>query len=136
MNGRTQSISLLLVTLWLFSGCVPLALTAAGIGGATAVNHALGGVTYKTFTAPLPKVKTASMGALKIMGIKVSAVVHQEGNEVVTAAANDRKIEIVLEPISASTTRMRVVARNGSVFYDSATATEIILQTERRLGST
>ena len=28
---------------------------------------------------------------------------------------------------------MRVIARNGSIFFDGATATEIILQTEKRL---
>lgn len=132
----SHALALMLLISALASGCVPLALTAAGVGGATAVNHAMGGITYKTFTASLPKVKTASLGALKTMGIAVDTVARQQGNEVVTAAANDRKIEITLEPISANSTRMRVVARNGSLFFDSATATEIILQTERRLGST
>jgi hypothetical protein len=30
---------------------------------------------------------------------------------------------------------MRVVARNGGFFYDGATATEIIVQTEKGLGT-
>jgi hypothetical protein len=29
---------------------------------------------------------------------------------------------------------MRVIARSGGVFFDSATSTEIIMQTERMLG--
>jgi hypothetical protein len=70
------------------------------------------------------------------MGIRASGAVKQEGNEVVTAAGRDRDIEIVLEPISSNATRMRVIARNGGVLYDSATATEIIMQTERILGNT
>ncbi len=92
-------------------------------------------MTYRTFTAPLPRVKHASVGALKRMGIRVASSELTEGNEVLKANAKDRDIEIVLEPVSANTTRMRVVARNGSLFYDSATATEIIMQTERILGN-
>jgi hypothetical protein len=118
------------------TGCVPLAITAVGLGAGTAVNHTLSGITYKTFTAPLPKVRTASIGALHRMGIKVGGSEKQEGNEVVKAAGKDRDIEIVLEAISSNSTRMRVIARSGGVLYDSATATEIIMQTERMLGST
>jgi hypothetical protein len=118
------------------TGCAAVALTAFGVGAGTAVNHTLGGVTYKTFTAPLPTVKRASIGALNRMGMKPSGMEKQEGNEVLKAVGNDRNIEIVLEAISSNSTRMRVIARNGAVFYDSATATEIIMQTERILGNT
>jgi hypothetical protein len=117
------------------AGCEAIALSALGVGGSTAVNHTLTGMTYRTFTAPLPRVKHASVGALKRMGIRVASSELTEGNEVLKANAKDRDIEIVLEPVSANTTRMRVVARNGSLFYDSATATEIIMQTERILGN-
>jgi hypothetical protein len=118
------------------SGCAAVGLTALGVGAGTAVNHTLTGITYKTFTAPLPRVKTASIGALNRMGMKPSGAEKHDGNEVVKAAGRDRDIEIVLEPISSNSTRMRVTARNGGVFYDSATATEIIMQTERMLGNT
>ena len=36
--------------------------------------------------------------------------------------------------ITPKTTRMRVEAKNGGFFYDGATATEIVLQTEKALG--
>ena len=36
--------------------------------------------------------------------------------------------------ITAQTTRMRVVARNGGFFYDGATAAEVIAQTQKGLG--
>jgi hypothetical protein len=117
------------------SGCEMIALTTLGIGGSTAVNHTLSGMTYRTFTAPMPRVRTASISALKRMGIPLGPAQSSEGNEVLTATARDRQIEIVLEPLSPNTTRMRVTARNGGLLYDSATATEIILQTERVLGS-
>ena len=119
------------------TACAPLALTALGVGSATAVNHTLTGVTYKTFTMPLPQVKTASLSALNRMGIRVDGSGPQQGNEVVKATGNDRNIEIVLEPISSNSTRMRVIARSsGGILYDSATATEIIMQTERVLEKT
>jgi len=120
----------------LLAACEPLSITAAGVGGSAAVSHTLGGITYRTFTAPAASVKSASLGALNRMGIKVTGTEKGEhGSEVLKAKATDREIEITFEPISSNTTRMRVVARNGGIFFDSATATEIILQTERQLGS-
>ena len=118
------------------AGCAPVALTALGVGSATAVNHTLTGVTYRTFTIPADQVKTASLTALNRMGIAVGSVQQQEGRHVVKASGTDRDIEIVLEPISVQTTRMRVIARNsGGILYDSAPATEIILQTEKVLAN-
>jgi hypothetical protein len=117
------------------AGCEPLAITSFGVGASTAVSHSLGGVTYRTFTAPAARVRSASLAALNRMGIKLAGTEKTQGNEVLRATAHDREIEITLEPISANTTRMRVIARNGRLFFDSATATEIILQTERMLGS-
>lgn len=118
----------------LLAACVPLAVTSAGVGGSTAVQHTLGGITYRTFTVPAANVKTASLGALNRMGIKYTGSEKGEhGAETLKAKATDREIAITLEPISANSTRMKVVAKNGGIFYDSATATEIILQTERQL---
>src|SRR5215212_2718193 len=110
LENKTLVTALLGVAV-IAAGCAPVALTALGVGSATAVNHTLTGVTYKTFTLPLPQVKTASLSALGRMGIKVDGSGPHEGNEVVRATANDRNIEIVLEPISSNSTRMRVIAR-------------------------
>ena len=129
-----RALALILLPLVL-SGCEALALSAIGVGGATAVNHTLTGITYRTFTAPMSRVRTASVGALKRMGIRVASTERTDGNDVLKASARDRDIEIVLEPVSPNTTRMRVIAKNGGLLYDSATATEIILQTERILGN-
>ena len=137
MNPRHLLVTGMISAALLSTACAPVALTALGVGSATAVNHTLTGVTYKTFTLPLPQVKTATLRALDRMGIKVDASGPQQGNEVVKATANDRNIEILLEPISSNSTRMRVTARNsGGILYDSATATEIIMQTERVLEKT
>ena len=82
------------------AGCEAIALSALGVGGSTAVNHTLTGMTYRTFTAPLPRVKNASVGALSRMGIRVASSERTEGNEVLKANAKDRQIEIVLEPVN------------------------------------
>ena len=118
----------------LIGGCESLAVTMAGVGTGTGVNHALGGIVYKTFSEPLPKVNDGALAALKRMGIKVEKVSKDAGVETIVASANERNIEIELEPISPKTTRMRAVARKPSGLWDSATATEIILQTEKRMG--
>jgi len=134
--GSWASILSILVAALAQGGCVPLAVTAAGVGGGVAASHTMGGMTYRTFTEPAAKVKTASLGALNKMGLKYTGASKGEhGAELLKARANDRDIEITLEPLSPNSTRMKVTARNsGGVFYDSATATEIILQTERQLG--
>jgi hypothetical protein len=118
----------------LLSGCEPLSLAALGVGGSAAVNHKVSGTPYRTFTAPLPRVKTASLGALKRMGIKAERTTKIENGELITARAGKREIEVELESLTPNTTRMKVVARQGGLFYDSATASEIIAQTEKRLG--
>jgi hypothetical protein len=119
---------------WLLvlNGCAPVAVTTFGVGASTGVSHTLTGITYRTFSVPTPRVRGATMTALQRMGIKVSSSSKVEGSEVIKATANNREIEVELEPLTPNTTRMRVTAKNG-LFYDSATATEIILHTEKVL---
>jgi hypothetical protein len=125
---------LLLCAVASLAACEPFSITAMGVGGGAAVAHTLGGINYRTFTAPSATVRSASLVALQRMGIKLSGSDKgANGSEVLKATATDRDIEITLEPLSANSTRMKVVARNGRIFTDSATATEIILQTERQL---
>lgn len=119
----------------LLSGCETLSLTALGIGGSAAVNHKMSGTPSRTFTLPLAKVRFASMGALKRMGIKADGAKKVDNGEVISASAGGREIEVELESITPTATRMRVVARHGGFFgYDAATASEIIVQTEKGLG--
>jgi len=118
----------------MLAGCETLSLTVLGIGGSAAVSHKMSSTPSRTFTVPLLKVRNASMIALKRMGIATEEVKKVENGEVITARVGKREIEVELESVTAYTTRMRVVARNGSFFYDGATATEIIVQTEKGLG--
>lgn len=108
----------------------------AGVATGTSVSYTLDGIAYRTFTAPLPQVETAAMTALNRMGMKVEAAEKTERGKAIKAMGNDRLIEVELEVISSRTTRIRTVAKDGVFFKDRATATEIILQTERVLSTT
>jgi Protein of unknown function (DUF3568) len=117
------------------AGCQPLAISLLGAGAGTALRYGIDGVSYRTFTAPAPMVKEASLAALERMGMTLQSTDRFEGGELIYAQSGKRSIEIEVEPISAKATRVRIAAKNGSLFYDNATASEIIAQTERLLGT-
>lgn len=115
------------------AGCDPITLTAASLGAGLGASHTLGGIIYRTFTAPMKTVENGSVEAMRDMGVKVvSRSTNKLGERVINATAKDREIEVLLEPLTPRTTRMRVIASNG-LLKDSATAQEIMLQTERVL---
>ena len=121
----------------MLSGCDPVSLTVFGVGTAAGVQHTLSGIAYKTFTASLPRVRTAVRSALDHMDIRAGGTEKIENGERSKARAADRDIEIELESLSSRTTRVRSIARrSGGILMDSATATEILLQIEKALGAT
>lgn len=117
------------------AGCDPVSLTMLGVGAGAGVAHQMGGYASKTFTEPLPRVRRATVEALNRMAIKVDGVEKSKAGEVIKATAGDRRIEIELEALSPKTTRISAVARRDGLLVDSATAVEIIVQTERSLGA-
>src|SRR5262245_1965961 len=131
------TVVILLSSLWL-SGCAAVGLTLFGVGAGvatgTSVSYTLDGIAYKTFTAPLPQVETATRTALNRMGIAVDSTASTEQGKAIRATTTDREIEIDLERVSPKTTRIRTVAKQGIFFKDRATAGEIIMQTEKALG--
>src|SRR5438105_1854558 len=103
-------------------GCIPLALTAAGVGMATGTSHTLGGIVYKTFAAPQTKVQRATIAALKRMQIKVDETKREDNKELISARAADRDIAIEIEALTPNTTRITVTAtKSGGIIRDSAT---------------
>jgi hypothetical protein len=124
---------LLSIFLFVLAGCEPLALSLVGAGAGTALRYNFDGIAYRTFTASATDVKHASLEALERMGIAFESFDRFEHGELIYARAENRVIEIEIEPISARATRMRIAAKNGSWFYDTATAREIVAQTERSL---
>jgi len=120
------------------NGCAAAGMTLFGVGAGvtagTSVSYTLDGIAYRTFTVPLPQVESATRTALDRMGIKVDSTAKTEQGKAIKATTNDREIEIELEMVSAKTTRIRTVAKQGIFFKDRATAGEIIFQTEKVLG--
>lgn len=108
-------------------------MSVAGAGATAALGQSLNGITYRTFTAPMSKVKKASLAALRHMGIAADSFGRFEQGEIIYARAKGWTVEIELEAISQRTTRVRVATRNGGFFYDGATANEIVQQTARML---
>ena len=117
------------------AACAPLMMTAVNAGGSRAVSHTLDGVSYRTFTAPLPRVKDATLSALKRMGVESASSVNSEHGETIVAKATERDIEIKLDSLTPKATRMRVTAKTG-LFRDTATSAEIVDQIDKALGKT
>jgi hypothetical protein len=132
---RRILVAFLAACAFALSGCAAVALTALGVGMATGVGHTLSGMVYKTFTTPQAQVKRATLGALSRMQIKVVETKRNGTTEAIKAKAGDRDIEIELEALTPNTTRMTVTAKkDGGILRDGATATEVILQTEKIVG--
>ena len=117
------------------TACEPLAISVLGAGAGTALRYSIDGATSRTFTASAADVKHASLQALERMGIAFESSDRFDYGELIYARAENRAIEIEIEPISTRATRMRIAAKNGSFLYDNATASEIVAQTERSLAS-
>lgn len=115
------------------SGCAAVALTAGGIAGSAGVNHTLNGIVYKTFASPERELRVATLKTLNRMQMKVKKDEKADFGWHIEAAAVDREIDIELKQLTPSATRMRVSTSNDMIFKDSATSTEIILQTAELL---
>lgn len=121
----------------LLGGCSlasqPLVAALAGAGGSTMLSHSINGTAYRTFTAPKDEVRLAVVAAFKRMGIDLESVDKLEETTHVVGSAARRAVYVDIEPLSAKSTRIRVITKNGDIFYDSATSAEIVVQTEKIL---
>jgi len=122
----------------LLQGCAAAGLAVvgagAGVGMGTGVEHELSGIGYKVFTTPVDVVHHATRATLVRLAMPITADTRTKDGWSLTASAADRTIDIELERLTPKTTRMRVVANKGDLFFkDSATSTEIILQTAQTL---
>src|ERR1043165_2100919 len=96
MNGRLAVCAVAL----LLSAGEPLSRAALGVGGSAAVNHRVGGVGSRTFTASLARVRSASLRALQRMGVQADSSKKTETGEIITARAGSREIEVELESLT------------------------------------
>jgi hypothetical protein len=118
-------------------GCAAVELTlfgvGAGVAGGASVSYTLDSIAYETFTASEEELRAATLEALGKMDMQVKHDVATESGRQIAAQAGDRTVEIELDRITARTSRMRVVGKQGWFFRDRATAGEIIVQTEQTL---
>lgn len=137
MTRRSLRSLLLLVTMATLPGCaavgLPLLMIGAGTATGTGVNYTLDAIAYKTFTASIDGLNAALVMTLKRMDIDVSDNHEVEEGRVIIGKAGDRDVDIELDRLTSRTTRLRVVVKRHVVLRDRATATEIILQTDRTL---
>ena len=126
-------ILLLIGVCFPLAGCDTLAIALLGGGVSTVLRYNLEGVAARTFTAPAASVKGASLAALQRMGLGLEGTESLETSELIRARSANRNIEIELEPITEQLTRMRITARSTSLLYDTATAQELVQQTEKML---
>jgi len=132
----TRVRTLLLVAACLpLAACEPVAIALLGAGASTALRYNMDGVTARTFTATAETVQAASLAAAERMGLQLGRTSTTESGTLIEASAPNRAIEIELEPITPRATRMRITARNSGWFVDTATAAELVSQTERILES-
>jgi hypothetical protein len=128
---RTIALS---AAILLLQGCAAVALTAGGIAAATGVNHTLSGIAYKTVIAPVPNLRLATLKTLNRMEVDIRRDEETTDGWLIAGDAHDRDINIQLERLTPTTTRMRVtVNRKYKLIKDQATATEIIAQSVMRL---
>ena len=129
-----QVIALALQSCTAAADGLTIATAGAGAGMSVGVEQTLNGIVYKTFAASANDVRFATLKTLDQMGMALTADEATKTGWQLSATANDRSIDIQLERLSDTATRMRVVANEGWIIFKvSATATEIILLTAQTL---
>jgi len=127
---RVTGTLALLLCVTLNSACAPVALSLLGAGAGFGLNHQMNGYATKTFSQPMPKVRSALLVALRRMSIRLDKVALQGPTETLNAMAGTRTVGIEIEPLTGTATRIRAVVRKDLLSIDGATAQEIIAQTE------
>ena len=131
------SVVFIAATIVGLQGCAAVGLTAfsvvAGSAAGVGVGHAMESITYKTFSLPLGVVSRATVMTLDRLDMPVMEVEDTSAGQTITAQAGDRTVEIELDKLTTTTTRMRVVASKNWLVRDRATAAEVINQTDRTL---
>lgn len=119
-------------------GCTTVGLAVIGAVGAAGVSagvdHTLNGIVYKTFPASLNTVRFAVLRTFDRLDMPLTADERVESGWKMSATATDRTIDVELQKLTDMTTRMRVVANEGQIFFkDASTATAIVTQTAQVL---
>lgn len=110
-----------------------MALSLLGAGAGVGINHQVSGVASRTFSEPLPRIKQASLMAAKRMSFQFDSTDTTDAGQVMRTRVAEMDLELALEVLSTSMTRVSVSARKNIFMLDSATAQEVVVQIERAL---
>ena len=131
---RVLRVVALITSIFALGGCAGVALTAGTLAGGVGLDHAIRGVNYKTFAAPLAELRLATLKSLNRMAMDVTEDRRQDGGWTILASTTKREIDIEFESVTHLATRMRVVVSKGAFFIrDGATGAEIIARTVETL---
>ncbi len=131
---RVLRVVALITSLFALGGCASVVLTAGTLAGGVGLDHAIRGVNYKTFAAPLAELRLATLKSLNRMAMDVTEDRRQDGGWTILASTTNREIDIEFESVTHLATRMRVVVSKGAFFLrDGATGAEIIARTDETL---
>ena len=127
-------LSLIAMSMMTLAGCGAAALTVTGVAAGAGVDHSLSGITYKTFAVPADELRQATLVTLARLDMDLTNMAESDAGWDLNVRAAGRDISIELETLTRMVTRMRGTADEGFLFFrDTATSTEIILQTVETL---
>lgn len=131
---RPAAIALLCTTLVGASVCASVGVSMVGAMLGLGASHQINGISARTFTESQPNVEEAVVAALERMGMRIVARESDEALSTIRASANDREIDLQIEPITPLSTRVSATARRTNGFFnDGATSAEVVAQTEKAL---
>jgi hypothetical protein len=127
---RSARVAIVLSCLLFLQGCAAAVLSIAGFAGEFGLDHTLNGIVTKTYVAPMAGTRIATLHTLERMGMAVTKNEKKDGDWVIEASTEGRKIEIELEPLSGRATRLEVVVSQAhfELLKDSSTGNKIVDQ--------
>jgi hypothetical protein len=137
MRRTLLGLVLVAVSVTSTAGCAAVGLavlgTGLGVAAGTGTAYTLDGIAYRTFTASVDDMRSATLRTFNRMDITVKSETPSTTGREIVGSAGDRDVYIELQKLTPRTTRMRVTAKQGWFFRDRSTAGEIIAQTEQAL---
>jgi len=109
---------------------LPAAVPAIIAGAGGGITYTFTNIAYRTITRPPEEVERAALRAMEKMSVRIERLRHREYDIEIRARTRQLKIQINLERMTPTLTRMKVNAKKGLIFKDKNTAFEIIYQTE------
>jgi len=119
--------------IWLLAGCAEVIVPGAFTGAGEAYRYNTSNVVKKTLMGDVGQVKAATRSALKKMDVHFHSVKTEGYETEIEASTTELDITIMIEPITSTTTKVKVNAVEDHVFKDRATAAQILSQIEAEL---